>query len=80
MSKRWQIDTVEPHKTFFVYAPTSHEAGLLVRDAGLGTPAISREVGSFENGVLTIPEEEAKACAASVQYGEVKMPKGKKRS
>jgi hypothetical protein len=76
--KRWRLETEEGK--YFVYAPSEGDAIGLLETAKLGTfTGGIREVGSFENGFLSMPDEERMMIQASVQYGEVKMPKGKKR-
>jgi hypothetical protein len=75
--KRWRVET-EEGKAFFVYTEHPVQAKVMVGGNGLGIPARCYEVGSFEDGVLTIPEEESRACASSIQYGPVKPAKGRR--
>jgi hypothetical protein len=76
--KRWRLET-EEGESYFVYAPAESDAVTLLRAAKLGTfTGGICEVGTFENNVLTIPQQEAQAIAASIQYGPVKPAKGRR--
>ena len=79
--KRWRVSSLEDGRIFFVYCETVHDAGEAVSNfiGGKDHHFTFVEVGSFADGILTIPASEAAAVQDSLICNNPPKPRKSKQ-